>query len=150
MYDLIIRNGKIIDGTGKPAFNGDLAVKDGAISAIGKVEGSAKKEIDASGLLVCPGWVDAHSHMDGQATWDPMCSPAVNHGITTLVMGNCGVGFAPCLPTDKAHKELIEVMEDVEDIPGSALDEGLEWGWESFPEYLDALENMPRAVDIAA
>ena len=150
MYDLIIRGGNIVDGSGKPAFTGDLAVKDGVIAAIGAIEGTAREEIDANGLLVTPGWVDVHSHMDGQATWDPLCSPAMNHGITTLVMGNCGVGFAPCLPTDKAHQELIEVMEDVEDIPGSALDEGITWNWETFPEYMDALEALPRTVDIAA
>lgn len=150
MYDLIIRGGRIVDGTGAPAFDGDVAIQDGKIAALGAVEGSAQQEIDASGLLVAPGWVDTHSHMDGQATWDPLCSPALNHGITTLVMGNCGVGFAPCEPTEKAHRDLIEVMEDVEDIPGSALDEGIEWTWESFPEYLDTLEALPRAVDVAA
>lgn len=150
MFDLIIRNGTIVDGTGKAPFNGDIAVKDGQISELGRVDGEAKKEIDASGLLVTPGWVDIHSHMDGQATWDPLCSPALNHGITTLVMGNCGVGFAPCHSSDKAHQDLIEVMEDVEDIPGSALDEGITWNWESFPEYLDALEAIPRSVDVAA
>ncbi len=150
MYDLIIRGGRIVDGTGAPAYKGDVAIRDGKIAAIGSVAGTAPQEIDASGLLVTPGWVDTHSHMDGQATWDPLCSPALNHGITTLVMGNCGVGFAPCLPTEKAHRELIEVMEDVEDIPGSALDEGIKWTWETFPEYLDTLEAMPRAVDVAA
>jgi N-acyl-D-aspartate/D-glutamate deacylase len=150
MYDTIIRGGRIVDGTGAPAFIGDIAIQDGKIAAVGEVDGTAHQEIDAAGLMVAPGWVDAHSHMDGQATWDPICSPALNHGITTLVMGNCGVGFAPCLPTEKAHRELIEVMEDVEDIPGSALDEGITWSWESFPEYLDTLEAMPRAVDVAA
>lgn len=149
-YDLIIRNGKIVDGTGQKAFSGDIAVNDGKIAAVGQVNGGGQQEIDAKGLLVTPGWVDTHSHMDGQATWDPYCSPASNHGITTLVMGNCGVGFAPCKATDKAHTELIEVMEDVEDIPGAALAEGISWDWESFPEYLDALDAFPRAIDIAA
>lgn len=150
MYDLIIRCGTVVDGTGKARFQADIAVKDGHIAAIGEVSANASEEIDASGLLVTPGWVDTHSHMDGQATWDPHCSPASNHGITTLVMGNCGVGFAPCKTSDLAHKQLIEVMEDVEDIPGSALDEGLNWDWETFPEYLDALDRTPRAIDIAA
>lgn len=150
MYDLIIRNGKIVDGTGEPAFTGDIAVTDGKVAAVGEVSGDASKEIDASGLLVTPGWVDVHSHMDGQATWDPLCSPAANHGITTLVMGNCGIGFAPCKSDDESHDQLVAVVEDVEDIPGSALHEGISWDWESFPEYLDALEKFPRAVDVAA
>ncbi|MEH6586679.1 MAG: amidohydrolase family protein [Halioglobus sp.] len=150
MYDLIIRNAHIVDGTGAPAFNGDLAVKDGRIAALGAVNGQASKEIDAAGKLLTPGWVDVHSHMDGQSTWDPLCSPAANHGITTLIMGNCGVGFAPCEPTDAAHDRLIAVMEDVEDIPGSALHEGISWDWESFPEYLNAVEAFPRAIDVGA
>jgi N-acyl-D-aspartate/D-glutamate deacylase len=150
MYDLVIRNATIVDGTGKPAYTGDLAIADGKIAAVGTVEGGGGKEIDAQGKLLTPGWVDVHSHMDGQATWDPLCSPAANHGITTLVMGNCGVGFAPCETNDAAHDRLIAVMEDVEDIPGSALHEGVKWNWESFPEYLDAVEAMPRAIDIGA
>ena len=150
MYDLIIRNARIVDGTGRPAFEGDIAVTDGIIAAVGSVEGSGEREIDAAGNLLTPGWVDVHSHMDGQATWDPVCSPAANHGITTLIMGNCGVGFAPCAPDDNAHDRLIAVMEDVEDIPGSALHEGVKWNWESFPEYLDAVEAMPRAIDVGA
>ena len=150
MFDLLIRNARIVDGTGAPAFDGDLAVADGRIAAVGKVEGKARREIDAGGKLLTPGWVDVHSHMDGQATWDPLCSPAANHGITTLIMGNCGVGFAPCEPTDEAHDRLISVMEDVEDIPGSALHEGVKWNWESFPEYLDAVEEFPRAIDVGA
>ncbi|TDG12143.1 D-aminoacylase [Seongchinamella unica] len=151
MYDLMIRNARIVDGTGAPAFNGDLAIAGGRIAAVGKrVDGEAKREIDAQGKLLTPGWVDVHSHMDGQATWDPLCSPAANHGITTLIMGNCGVGFAPCEPTADAHDRLISVMEDVEDIPGSALHEGVKWNWESFPEYLDAVEAFPRAIDVGA
>lgn len=152
MYDLIIRNGLVVDGTGGPAKSTDVAVKDGLIAAVGSIDGDtvASKEIDADGLLVTPGWVDTHSHMDGQASWDAYCSPANHHGITTLVMGNCGVGFAPCKPDARSHQELIEVMEDVEDIPGAALDEGISWDWESFPEYLDALDKFPRAIDIAA
>ncbi len=150
MYDLVIRNANIVDGTGKATFSGDLAVSSGKIVAVGAFNGAGEKEIDAEGKLLTPGWVDVHSHMDGQATWDPLCSPAANHGITTLIMGNCGVGFAPCATDDKAHDRLIAVMEDVEDIPGAALHEGVEWNWESFPEYLDAVEAMPRAIDVGA
>ncbi|MCR9105078.1 MAG: amidohydrolase family protein [Gammaproteobacteria bacterium] len=150
MYDLLIKNATIVDGTGKPAYRGDLAVKNGKIAALGTVNGSATREIDAQGKLLTPGWVDVHSHMDGQATWDPLCSPAANHGITTLIMGNCGVGFAPCERSDEAHDRLISVMEDVEDIPGTALHEGVKWNWESFPEYLDAVEEYPRAIDVGA
>ena len=150
MYDLIIRHGQLVDGTGAPMRSADVAVRDGRIAAVGKVDGEARQEIDASGLLVTPGWVDTHSHMDGQATWDPLLAPAINHGITTLVMGNCGVGFAPCEPNTEARDRMIAVMEDVEDIPGAALHEGISWQWESFPEYLDALDRFPRAIDVAA
>ena len=129
MYDLVIRNATIVDGTGKPAFAGDLAVRDGRIAAVGEVGDKGRKEIDAQGQLLTPGWVDVHSHMDGQATWDPLCSPAANHGITTLVMGNCGIGFAPCKPNPEAQARLITVVEDVEDIPGAALHEGVKWDW---------------------
>ena len=150
MYDLVIRNANIVDGTGKSTYRGDLAVKDGKIAALGEFDGEGRREIDAVGKLLTPGWVDVHSHMDGQATWDPLCSPAANHGITTLIMGNCGIGFAPCEPNDEAHDRLIAVVEDVEDIPGAALHEGVEWTWESFPEYLDAVEKFPRAIDVGA
>lgn len=150
MFDLIIRNGTLVDGTGRKAYQGDLAIKDGRIAAVGEVNGAGAEELDASGLLVTPGWVDTHSHMDGQATWDPLLSPAVNHGITTLIMGNCGVGFAPCEPNSGARDRMIAVMEDVEDIPGAALHEGITWDWESFPEYLDTLDKFPRAIDVAA
>jgi N-acyl-D-aspartate/D-glutamate deacylase len=149
-YDLVIRNGRIVDGTGAPAFTGDVAVRSGRIAALGKVDGSGAREIDAAGLLVTPGWVDVHTHLDGQATWDPLLSPAANHGTTTVVMGNCGVGFAPCKPEPAARDAMIAVMEDVEDIPGTALHEGITWNWESFPEYLDALEKIPHAIDLAA
>jgi N-acyl-D-aspartate/D-glutamate deacylase len=150
MYDLVIRNATIVDGTGKDAFRGDLAVTNGKIAAVGAVTEAGKHEVDAGGKLLTPGWVDVHSHMDGQATWDPLCSPAANHGITTLVMGNCGIGFAPCEPNEEAQARLITVVEDVEDIPGAALHEGVEWNWESFPEYLDAVEKFPRAIDVGA
>ncbi|MFL3653725.1 MAG: amidohydrolase family protein [Halioglobus sp.] len=150
MYDLVIRNANIVDGTGKPAFLGDLAINNGKIAAVGDVSANGNREIDAQGKLLTPGWVDVHSHMDGQATWDPLCSPAANHGITTLIMGNCGIGFAPCEPNADARGRLITVVEDVEDIPGAALHEGVKWDWESFPEYLDAVEKFPRAIDVGA
>ncbi|MFN3425031.1 MAG: N-acyl-D-amino-acid deacylase family protein [Novosphingobium meiothermophilum] len=145
-YDLIIRNGTIVDGTGAPRFTGDVAVKDGLIAAIGTVRGNAAEEIDASGRIVAPGWVDVHTHYDGQATWDSEMAPSSWHGVTTVIMGNCGVGFAPAAPD--RHDWLIGLMEGVEDIPGTALAEGMTWDWETFPQYLDALEKMPRTVDI--
>ncbi|MFK8049616.1 MAG: amidohydrolase family protein [Halioglobus sp.] len=150
MYDLLIRNAKIVDGTGSAAFLGELAVKDGKIAAVGSVDGDAKQEIDAQGNLLTPGWVDVHSHMDGQATWDPLCSPAPNHGITTLVMGNCGIGFAPCEPNDEARDRLIAVVEDVEDIPGAALHEGVDLGGRRITEKNNAVDNFPRAIDVGA
>jgi len=146
-YDLIIRGGTIVDGTGHSRFTGDLAVKNGLIAAVGKVSGSAAQEIDATGKVVAPGWVDIHTHYDGQATWDQEMAPSSWHGVTTLVMGNCGVGFAPAAPD--RHDWLIGLMEGVEDIPGTALAEGLKWDWETFPQYLDALERLPRSVDVA-
>lgn len=147
MYDLIIRNGTIIDGSGDARFLADVAVQDGRIAALGKIEETGRREIDATGKLVTPGWVDIHTHYDGQATWDPVLAPSSWHGVTTVVMGNCGVGFAPVKPQDRNF--LIELMEGVEDIPGAALSEGINWEWESFPEYLDALERFPRAIDVA-
>ncbi len=145
-YDLIIRNGTIVDGTGAPRFSGDVAVKDGLIAAVGTVRGDAAEEIDAAGKIVAPGWVDIHTHYDGQATWDQEMAPSSWHGVTTVVMGNCGVGFAPAAPN--RHEWLIGLMEGVEDIPGTALAEGMKWDWETFPEYLDALERLPRTVDV--
>lgn len=147
MYDLIIRNGTLIDGTGETRVVADIAVQDGKIAHIGTITEPAAKEIDAQGKLVTPGWVDIHTHYDGQATWDPLLAPSSWHGVTTVVMGNCGVGFAPVKPEDREF--LIELMEGVEDIPGAALSEGINWQWESFPEYLDALETVPRAIDVA-
>ena len=148
MHDLIIRGGTIVDGTGQARFTGDIAIDGETISAVGEVSGDAKREIDATGLLVTPGWVDVHTHYDGQATWDPILAPSSWHGVTTVVMGNCGVGFAPVRPGDQQY--LIELMEGVEDIPGAALAEGIDWQWESFPEYLDALETKARTIDVAA
>lgn len=146
MHDLIIRNGTIIDGSGADRFVGDLAVDGHKITAVGSVTGKGRREIDATDQLVCPGWVDVHTHYDGQATWDPLLAPSSWHGVTTVVMGNCGVGFAPVRPGQENF--LIELMEGVEDIPGSALADGINWQWESFPEYLDALEKLPRAIDV--
>jgi len=146
--DLIIRNGTIVDGTGAPAYVGDIAIDGDRIVEVGQVSASARREIDATGLLVTPGWVDIHTHYDGQASWDPLLSPSSWHGVTTAVMGNCGVGFAPVRPGQQDF--LIELMEGVEDIPGAALAEGIDWCWESFPEYLDALEAKPRAIDLGA
>ncbi|WP_293678097.1 amidohydrolase family protein [uncultured Phenylobacterium sp.] len=147
MRDLIIRNGTIVDGTGGKPFVGDVAIDGDRIVEVGtKVSGSFKREIDASGMTVTPGWVDIHTHYDGQATWDEVLAPSSWHGVTTAIMGNCGVGFAPVRPD--AHTFLIELMEGVEDIPGVALHEGIDWKWESFPEYLDVLESKPRTIDI--
>src|SRR5712692_9932217 len=148
MHDLVIRGATVVDGTGAPAFVGDRAVDGGRISAIGRVDGDGREEIDATGRLVTPGFVDVHTHYDGQVTWDPLLLPSSWHGVTTVVMGNCGVGFAPVRPSD--HQRLIELMEGVEDIPGAALHEGLSWDWQSFPEYLDALERLPHDIDFAA
>jgi N-acyl-D-amino-acid deacylase len=148
MHDLVIRNGKIVDGTGKPAFIGDVAIDGGKITSVGGKAGAGRREIDATGLLVTPGFVDIHTHYDGQVTWDPYLTPSSWHGVTTLVMGNCGVGFAPVEPGKEEF--LIGLMEGVEDIPGTALAEGIKWNWESFPQYMDAIEKMPRAVDVGA
>lgn len=145
-YDLIIRGGTIVDGSGAARFIGDVAIKDGLIASVGKVEGDAKDEIDATGKIVTPGFVDVHTHYDGQATWDQEMAPSSWHGVTTAVMGNCGVGFAPAAPD--RHGWLIGLMEGVEDIPGTALAEGMKWDWETFPEYLDALERLPRSIDV--
>jgi len=147
MHDLVIRGGTIVDGTGAPRFVGDIAIDGDRIVEVGQVTGKGRREVDASGLLVTPGWVDMHTHYDGQVTWDPYFSPSGWHGCTTIVMGNCGVGFAPCRASEREW--LINVMEGVEDIPGSALTEGIQWQWETFPEYLDAIESTPHAIDFA-
>ena len=147
-HDLVLRNGTVIDGTGRPRFVADIAIDDGVLTAIGEVSGRGRTELDASGLLVTPGWVDIHTHYDGQVSWDPYLTPSSWQGVTTAVMGNCGVGFAPVAPDRRAW--LIEVMEGIEDIPGTALHEGITWGWESFPEYLDVIDGSPHAIDFAA
>jgi N-acyl-D-aspartate/D-glutamate deacylase len=147
-YDLILRGGTIIDGTGGPTFEGDVAVSGGVITGIGKVNGRGIEEIDARGQVVTPGFVDLHTHYDGQAAWGETLSPSSLHGVTTVVMGNCGVGFAPCKPAD--HDRLIRLMEGVEDIPFPVLAEGLPWKWESFPDYLDFLSARRFDTDICA
>jgi N-acyl-D-aspartate/D-glutamate deacylase len=148
MHDLVIRGGTVVDGTGGPPRPSDVAVDAGRITEVGSVDERGARELDADGLVVAPGWVDIHTHYDGQVTWDPELTPSSWHGVTTVVMGNCGVGFAPVRPGGEAF--LIELMEGVEDIPGTALHEGIDWAWESFPEYLDALDATPRAIDVAA
>lgn len=148
MFDTIIRGGTIVDGSGASRAAGDIGITGGRIAAVGGKLGNARREIDARGALVTPGWVDVHTHYDGQVTWDPYLSPSTDHGVTSVVMGNCGVGFAP-VHADK-RDWLISVMEGVEDIPGTVLAEGIKWAWESFPEYLDALDRMPRALDVGA
>ena len=148
-YDLIIRNGTIVDGLGGEPYVGDVAVRDSVIAAVGTVNGSsAKREIDATGLLITPGFVDLHTHYDGQSIWSERLTPSSAHGVTTVVMGNCGVGFAPCRQED--HDVLVDVMAGVEDIPGVVMTDGLPWNWETFPEYLDALDAGKRDIDVAA
>lgn len=148
MFDTIIRGARIVDGTGAPAFTGDVGIRDGRIAEVGTGLGAGRREIKADGALLTPGWVDVHTHYDGQVTWDPYLSPSTHHGVTTAVMGNCGVGFAPVRPDRREW--LISVMEGVEDIPGTVLSEGIRWDWESFPQYLDALDAKPRALDVGA
>src|SRR5256885_11979082 len=147
-YDLVIRNGLLADGTGAPLREADIAVAAGKVVEVGEVTGRGREEIDAAGALVAPGWVDIHTHYDGQATWDPHLFPSSSNGVTTVVFGNCGVGFAPVRAEDRAR--LINLMEGVEDIPGTALHEGLPWTWTTFAEYLDALERTPHDIDCAA
>ncbi|HEY5680010.1 MAG TPA: amidohydrolase family protein [Pseudomonadales bacterium] len=147
-HELVIRGGTVVDGTGSPERTADVAVRAGVIVAVGEVDGSGRREIRADGALVTPGFVDIHTHYDGQATWSNRLSPSSHHGVTTVVMGNCGVGFAPVKPTDRDL--LIELMEGVEDIPGAALHEGIHWEWETFPQYLDYLSQRSFDMDIGA
>ncbi len=147
-YDLVIRNGTIVDGLGGAPYRGDVAVSDGVIAAVGTISETGEREIDATGLLVTPGFVDLHTHYDGQAIWSDRMIPSSAHGVTTAVMGNCGVGFAPCRPED--HDVLVDVMAGVEDIPGVVMVDGLPWTWETFPEFMDALESRQRDIDVAA
>jgi N-acyl-D-aspartate/D-glutamate deacylase len=147
MHDLLIKGGTVLDGTGQPGRTADVAVDDGRVVAVGQLGNpAARQTLEADGLLVTPGWVDVHTHYDGQATWDDVLAPSTWHGVTSLVMGNCGVGFAPARPD--RHDWLIGLMEGVEDIPGTALAEGIEWEWETFPEYLDALDRRRWPVDV--
>jgi N-acyl-D-aspartate/D-glutamate deacylase len=148
MADLVIRGGTVVDGTGAPPIEADVAIEGGRITEVGRVAARGRAEIDARGRIVSPGFVDIHTHYDGQAVWDSHLAPSAWHGVTTAVMGNCGVGFAPCREADR--EKLIELMEGVEDIPGPILHEGLDWRWETFPEYLDALDAKPRDIDICA
>ena len=148
MHDIVIRGGSIIDGSGAPAFTGDVAIAGGRIAAVGGKQGPARREIDADGLLVTPGWVDVHTHYDGQAMWDPLLAPSCWHGVTTVMFGNCGGGFAP---VKKEHRgALMDLMEGVEEIPNPVLAAGLNWEWETFPQYMDELDRRPRAIDVAA
>jgi N-acyl-D-aspartate/D-glutamate deacylase len=148
MFDLVIRNGTVVDGSGGPKQRADVAISDGLVVEVGEVAGQARRTLDADGQLVLPGWVDIHTHYDGQATWDPEITPSSWHGVTTTVFGNCGVGFAPLRPGTESF--LINLMEGVEDIPGTVLAEGIDFTWETFPQYLDALAATPRAVDVGA
>jgi len=147
-YDLVIRGGTVVDGTGREPVEADVAIAGGRIAAVGAVAGKGTDEIDARGKLVTPGFVDIHTHYDAQAVWDSHMAPSSWHGVTTAVMGNCGVGFAPCKPADR--EKLIELMEGVEDIPGAVMHEGLRWEWESFGEYLNALDRRQRDIDVCA
>ena len=148
MHDLVIRNGKVVDGSGEESFMGDIAIDGDRITKVGLVEDQGKEEIDAKGHLVTPGWVDIHTHYDGQVCWDSYLTPSCWHGVTTVVMGNCGVGFAPVKPGTEEF--LVQLMEGVEDIPGTALHEGVTWDWESFPEYLDSIGKKNYAIDVGA
>ena len=142
-YDMVIRGGTVVDGTGAPARTADVAISDGRIAEVGRVTDKGRRELDAEGALVTPGFVDIHTHYDGQATWDDRLQPSSGQGVTTVVMGNCGVGFAPVRDAD--HQTLIELMEGVEDLPGTVLHEGLPWTWESIGQFLDAIESAaPR------
>lgn len=146
MLDLIITGGTLVDGTGAAPQTGDLGIKDGVIVAVGSVSGPSKETLDATGCIVTPGFVDIHTHYDGQVSWDSDMAPSSIHGVTTVVIGSCGVGFAPCREGDRDR--LISLMEGVEDIPGAALAEGIQWGWESFPEFMDAIDAIPHTIDL--
>jgi N-acyl-D-amino-acid deacylase len=146
-FDMVVRGGIIADGSGSPRFEGDVAIRDGWIVAVGSFDGKGAREIDAAGLLVTPGFIDLHTHYDGQMIWSKRLNPSSDHGVTTVVTGNCGIGFAPCRPADRAG--LISLMEGVEDIPGAVAGAGLSWDWESFPEFLDAVDRRSRDIDVA-
>jgi N-acyl-D-aspartate/D-glutamate deacylase len=147
-HDLIIRGGTIVDGSGRPAYVGDVAIDGEWIVAVGEVSGRGRREIAAKGLLVTPGFVDIHTHYDGQMIWSDRLTPSSQHGVTTVLTGNCGIGFAPCRAADR--EALIRMMEGVEDIPEAVTAEGLDWSWETFPQFLDAVERRGHDIDIAA
>src|SRR5678816_3306059 len=146
--DLVIRGGTVVDGCGGKPFVADVMIEGDRIARVGRHDGPAAEVIDARGLVVTPGFVDVHTHLDAQITWDPLGSPSNLHGVTSTVVGNCGVGFAPCKPGDRDY--LMFLMEGVEDIPRAAMKEGIEWGWESFPEYLEHLAKSPLGINIGA
>ena len=148
MHDVLIKGGTVVDGSGQAGFTADVAISNGRITQVGRIDGAAHRTVQADGLLVTPGWVDIHTHYDGQATWDPFMTPSSWHGVTTAIMGNCGVGFAP----SRVHQRqwMMDLMEGVEDIPGVVLSEGVQWEWESFPQYLEALDRRPRIMDVGA
>jgi len=148
VHDLVITGGRVVDGTGAPARTADVAITEGVVAEVGRVRERARRVVDADGALVTPGFVDVHTHFDGQVTWDPLLTPSCWHGVTTVVMGNCGVGFAPVVPDRRTW--LIGLMEGVEDIPGAALSEGIVWEWEHFPEYLDAVDRADKMLDVGA
>ena len=147
MFDLKITHGLVYDGDGRDPRQCNVAVRDGVIVEVGGCEGAAAREIDASGMIVTPGFIDLHTHYDGQVSWDEEMAPSINHGVSTVVMGSCGVGFAPVRPADR--ERLVRLMEGVEDIPGTALSEGLTWDWETLPQYMDALDAKPHTIDFA-
>ncbi|NCW57499.1 MAG: D-aminoacylase, partial [Gammaproteobacteria bacterium] len=149
MFDLVIEAASVLDGTGVAAYTADVAIKDGTIREVGRVDGAARKRLAAQGAWLTPGFVDLHTHYDGQASWDETFNPSIQHGVTTVVFGNCGVGFAPLAPGDRqcAVDGLISLMEGVEEIPGAALAEGVSFDWQSFPQYMAALERMPHSLD---
>ena len=146
--DLVIRGGTIVDGSGGPAFTADVVVQDDRIVSIGRHDGPAAEIIEAKGKVVTPGFVDVHTHLDAQITWDPLGAPSNRHGVTSVVVGNCGVGFAPCRPADRDY--LMFLMEGVEDVPSAAMREGIRWAWESFPEYLAHLDSLPLGINVGA
>ncbi|MET0988471.1 MAG: amidohydrolase family protein [Steroidobacteraceae bacterium] len=148
MHDTVIRGGTVYDGTGRRGFTADVAIDQGRVSAVGEITAKAREEVDATGLVVCPGFVDVHTHYDGQVTWENRTSPSVGHGVTTVLMGNCGVGFAPCRPGDR--ERLVHLMEGIEDIPEIVMAEGIPWTWETYPEYLDVISTKSRDIDVAS
>ena len=147
MYDLKIIGGLIFDGKGNKPFKADIAIQDGIIIEVGECKLDSKEKIIANNYIITPGFIDLHTHYDGQISWDEELKPSVNHGVTTAILGNCGVGFAPCRESDRS--KLINLMEGVEDIPGTALHEGITWEWETFPEYMNAIDALPHTIDFA-